>query len=115
MQAVPTFYANIYVGLREGYSDIIHDISEVNEILQTQCNVIGLCVTVTPTTFIYKDGNEPGVIVGLINYPRFPDTSENILRKAKEIAVLCADYLNQLRVSIVTPSDTIMIESGIDV
>jgi hypothetical protein len=35
----------------------------------------GLCVTVTPTTYIHTGGTDEGiegVIVGLINYPRFP-------------------------------------------
>lgn len=35
----------------------------------------GLCVTVTPTTFIFTGGEESGAAVGLINYPRF--SSEN--------------------------------------
>ena len=32
----------------------------------------GLCVTVTPTTYAFTGGTCEGVIVGLINYGRFP-------------------------------------------
>jgi len=35
------------------------------------CNEVGLCVTVTPTTYVFTGGQEEGFIVGLINYARF--------------------------------------------
>ena len=31
------------------------------------CTNVGLCVTVTPTNYSYRNGSENGVIVGLIN------------------------------------------------
>ena len=35
---------------------------------QKYCDEVGLCVTVTDTWFIYKDGNEPGLIIGFISF-----------------------------------------------
>lgn len=82
MTTVKTFTATIYVGLLEKYDEfgneftggILHTIDQVEEVCQGYCNGAGLCVTVTPTKFIYTKRWEPGCIVGLINYPRFPST-----------------------------------------
>ena len=46
----------------------------------------GLCVTVAQQDFIYVGGSESGVVVGLINYPRFPRKPEELLALAEELA-----------------------------
>jgi hypothetical protein len=46
----------------------------------------GLCVTVTPTHFIYAGGEETGFVVGLVNYPRFPNTPQELWDYATAIA-----------------------------
>ena len=50
------------------------------------CDKEGLCVTVTPTTYVYTNGQEEGVIVGLINYPRFPAEPGAIYATANALA-----------------------------
>lgn len=85
---VQSFVATIYVGLREQYSSTINPIESVQELLQSYMNSVGLCVTLTATQFIYKNGNEPGVIIGLINYPRFPASGEEIKTHALAIKEL---------------------------
>lgn len=105
-----TFKADIYIGLREGYSGIIHNDSIVFEICQKYCNEVKLGLTLTKTKFIYVDGNEPGFIIGLINYPRFPDTEENIKNKAITLAKILMKELKQERCSIVCPDKTYMLE-----
>jgi hypothetical protein len=107
---VPTFKADIYAGLREGYDGPTHSLAEVWKICRDYCDYEGLCVTVDPTHFYYTNGNEPGVKVGLINYPRFPSTFEEVENKALEIALLLKRALNQNRVSIVMTDKTIMLE-----
>jgi ferredoxin len=84
MKTVDTFYANIYVGMREEYSDKIHNIEDAYKICQDYCDTVGLCVTVTPTKYIYKNGEEDGIIIGLINYPRFPSTPFDIETTAQK-------------------------------
>ena len=96
-------------------SDVILELhvpnfEEVKDFLQEYVNRVGLCVTITPTTFIYKDGRENGVIIGLINYPRFPSTREELENKAEEIANLCKDRYKQNRVSIEYQDQTKMLE-----
>ena len=113
MNTVKTFTATIYVGLREGrtadLSPKIHTIDEVFSVCHAYCNNVGLCVTVTPTYFIYTNGGEPGAIVGLINYPRFPSTPEEIVTHATQLATRLQSQLGQQRVSIVYPESTVML------
>lgn len=106
---VATWTSQIYIGLREGYSETVHSISEVHEHCQEYVDAVGLCVTVTPTTFVYRDGSEPGAIVGLINYPRFPSDAHVIRHHARTLAQKLKDAFNQNRVTIVSSDLTEMI------
>jgi hypothetical protein len=74
-------------------------------------DTVGLCVTVTDTLFVYVHGSEPGLIVGLINYPRFPDTPEGIEGKALALAESLMRVCRQIRVSVVFPDKTVMLEN----
>ena len=112
MKKVNTISVKIYVGLREGYTDRLHQIDEVYDLCQDYVDVVGLCVTVNPIRFIYKNGHEDGAEIGLINYPRFPSTKKEIKKHALGIAKLAMGRFNQNRISIVVGSKTIMIERG---
>lgn len=61
--------------------------SDIEGQCRTFCDEVGLCVTCTPTNFVYKGGEEEGYIVGLINYPRFPATEKQIWDRAVELAM----------------------------
>jgi len=106
-----SFEAKIFVGLRAGYTDKIHDLSEAEEICQKFVNDVSLCVTVTPTTYIYKDGKEPGFIVGLINYPRFPDDIFHIKLLTLRLAKILMTSLEQLRCTVYFPDMSILLEN----
>jgi len=110
MITVETISAKIYLGLREGYTDKIHTINELEKFLQKEANKGGLCLTITPTIFIYKDGKENGAIIGLINYPRFPKNEGELKFTAEKIAKLCKEEYKQQRVSIEYKDETIMLE-----
>lgn len=110
MNEVTTYTAQIYVGLRVGYSEQLYSLKEVRGLCQEYADSVGLCVTVTPTEFIYTKGYEPGVIVGLINYPRFPSEFVDIEFHALALAGKLKDALEQNRVSVVFPHKTVMIE-----
>lgn len=106
-----TIEVKIYLGLRVGYTNKIHDIKEVKEICQNFVNEISLCVTVTPTEFIYKNGNEPGCIIGLINYPRFPNDLFTICTHAKNLGEILMKKMEQFRVTVVYPDSSILLEN----
>lgn len=109
-KTVPTWQAQLFLGLRIGYTDEILSVDKVYRVCQEYVDEISWCVTVTPTKFIYKGGHEPGVIIGVINYPRFPNSHsflrEHITRLAKRLLA----ELKQFRVSVVFPEETIMLE-----
>ena len=113
MKVVKTFEAKIYVGHRPSYHDeYMFDEYMVRKVCQEYCDDVGLCVTVTPTKFYYKDGGEYGSVVGLINYPRYPSTEEEIVEHAKILGYKLLSRMKQHRVSIVTTNETIMLERG---
>lgn len=111
-KSVSTYTATVYVGLKNRDSGRVHDIGEVERICQAYCDRLGLCVTITPTTYYYTNGREPGCIIGLINYPRFPSTPKRIRQTAFELSRKLKSALEQYRVSIVFPDNTIMLTSG---
>ncbi len=107
--AVQTFWAQIYLGLRPGYSGQLAHIEDLHGVVQDICNEDPICVTVTPTRFVYRNGSEPGAIIGLINYPRFPSTAEKLEERALTIATTLKDAFGQQRVSVMFPDKTIML------
>lgn len=71
------------------------------------CDKEGLCVTVTPTTYVYTGGQEPGVIIGLINYPRFPSEPRAIWHQADKLAKHLRVALGQDSYTIQAPDKTV--------
>ena len=108
MKQLETWEAKIFIGLREGYSNKFHSIGECKALVQDFVNDIGWCVTLTPTEFIYKNGSEPGIIVGIINYPRFPLDVKELQKRIVDLATLLKKQLKQDRLSIVFPNETIL-------
>lgn len=111
MKSVPTFTATIYVGFKRRETGFTHTLMECEAICQEYVDLVSLCVTVTPTKFVYKNGNEPGAAVGLINYPRFYSTPEQIREQALALADRLMKELGQYRVSVVFPGETVMLSS----
>lgn len=74
---------------------IAGDCHDAKRICRKFCNDVGFCVTVTPTEYIYTGGAESGVIIGCINYPRFPMGHDELLAKASNLAELLCDGLYQ--------------------
>mgnify|MGYP001399026409 CR=1 FL=1 len=107
---VDTYTATIYCGLREGYDGPIYNGYE--KLLQDYCNQFPIGLTVTQTRFLYTNGSEPGIIVGLINYPRFPTLPEILREKAFDIAKLLRAAAKQQRVTVVFPDITVMLEES---
>jgi hypothetical protein len=115
MKTTPTYEAQIFCGLQEGYTGLVHDVADAKAICKAFVDTVGLCVTFTETTFIYTEtedtpkGHEPGFGVGLIDYPRFPSTPDEIKAKAIELAGLLKEAFKQHRVSVVCTDETILL------
>ena len=109
MTVVDTYTATIYVGTSETGLWSKEPIRKAKSICQKYCDTVGLCVTVKQVTFIYSNGTEEGVEVGLINYPRFPSNKQTLQMHAVTLAKLLKKELEQKRVSVVFPDNTYMI------
>jgi hypothetical protein len=109
VKIVDTFIATIYVGFRDHYTKDICYYQEIYNYIQDYVDEVGLCVTVTKTEYVYTRGNEPGIIVGLINYSRFPshqvDIEQHAITLGEKLRIKC----KQMKVTIVMPDKTIML------
>lgn len=81
-------------------------LEQAKQVCREHCFDVGLCVTVEPVSYIYTGGEEAGVRVGLINYPRFPSTQDELCGKAGALADLLMRRLHQHSYSIVGPDET---------
>lgn len=83
------------------------DVQAAETICRAYCRDVGLCVTVTPTNFIYTGGSQTGVAVGLINYPRFPKQPVEVWNLAEALAARLVDELFQDSCTVQAPDRTI--------
>lgn len=97
MNTEPTFTIRIYLS---------GPIEVAKQIIREHVMEKPLCVTIEPTTFIYTGGEEQGYVVGLVNYPRFPKSPEEIANRAEELATLLRDRTFQRSALVVTPEKT---------
>lgn len=93
----PSFNVTVYIA---------GDLQTARDSLRRQCIEEGLCVTLTPTSFIYTGGAEEGVAVGFVNYPRFPKTPDEIKGRAVKVATELMYAMCQLSALVVTPVET---------
>ena len=107
---LPAYNIQIWCGLRERYTDVVHTIDDVKQICQSYVNEVQDCVTITETCFAYVDGWEMGAIIGLISYPRFPREPEELTDRAIKLAEKLMNELKQHRITITTPLESIMLE-----
>lgn len=77
MSVVPTIRYDIFIA---------GDVAQAKQLCREFCLEQGLCVTVEPVAYIYTGGEEAGVRVGLINYPRFPTEKSSLRNVAKALA-----------------------------
>lgn len=98
MKEVPTYTIDIFIA---------GDAADARRICRERCMSLGLCVTVTPTEFIYTGGQESGVRVGLVNYPRFPSTPEKLWETATWLAEALRIGLHQWSYLLVAPDRTV--------
>ena len=103
------FKANIYCGLRKQYSKKTYSFKFAEKICQQYINEVKWCISITKTKYIYVDGNENGIIVGIIYYPRFPLSNKQLKNRTINLANLLMEQLNQNRVTIVFNNSTKML------
>jgi hypothetical protein len=98
-KSVSTYWVKIY---QSG------SIETAKEIIRREAFPGGLCVTIEPTNYIFLGGEESGFVIGLVNYPRFPEEPQEILDRAKSLALKILDETWQISTMIMTPTETIL-------
>lgn len=86
---------------------IAGDLDTARNICREWCFREGACVTVEPTSYIYTGGEETGVRVGFINYPRFPKEEQELMNRACRLGIDLMHALHQHSFSIVGPTETV--------
>ena len=86
---------------------IAGDYDAARQICRDFCDEVGFCVTVTATSYVYTGGEEAGVIVGLINYPRFPSSQAELAGKAVRLASRLREGLGQESYTIQYPDESV--------
>lgn len=86
---------------------IAGDLETARQACREYCLEVGRCVTVEPISYIYTGGEEAGVRVGIINYPRFQTTSDDLKAIAENLADMLMRRLCQHSYSIVGPDETV--------
>jgi hypothetical protein len=61
------------------------DVEHAKQIIRVFCKDSPCCVTVTPTTYVYRGGEEAGFVVGFRNYPRFPGDAYSLRSLASDL------------------------------
>ena len=74
----------------------------------------GACVRLSRADYIYTGGQESGLVVSFINYPRFPASEAEIMEQARALAAMLLDALYQKSCTIEGPTQTIWISNRLD-
>ena len=113
MKTLRAYNVQIWCGLRRNYTNEVHSIEEVRMTVDQYISVCGGdCITITETEYRYKGGSEPGIIIGWIQYPRFPRKRKKIRKDALFLAKLLMEELGQKRVTVTTPYKSYMISAN---
>jgi len=97
MNTVETYTVRLYMG---------GSLESAKEYIRNFVYHEGLCVTIEPTTFIYTGGEEAGVVIGFVNYPRFPADGPTIFARAMKMAQGLMPHLNQESALLVATDKT---------
>lgn len=113
IETLTSYNVQIWVGLQEGYTNNISTLDDVETIVKEHIKDMGGdCLTITPTKFLYVDGEEDGVVVGYINYPRFPREEKIIKERSITLGKKLLYGLKQNRLTITTPKESIMLSQN---
>lgn len=90
----PTGWARIFIA---------GDIDVAKQVCREYCFEVGLCVTVEAADYIYTGGQETGMVIGLINYPRFHVSQAELDAKAEALAMRVMERCCQHSFTIMNP------------
>ena len=95
----------------EGKIFMAGDIDTAKQLIREEAYRSGMCVTISPTTYIYTGGEEDGFVVGLIQYPRFEAEMVTLESSLSVLAQKLAEKCCQKSFTITTPKITTYYQS----
>lgn len=103
----------IFIGSREGYRGRVFSLQELkSEIAQLQdSQKITSVVRITKCEYLFKDYNESGFEISMINYPRFPKSKSDLMKDAMCLASHLMTVFKQNRVSLMDGQSIHMLEA----
>ena len=115
MKTLPTYEVRAYIGSVRGYDgenfnkeELIEAIGHYQSIIEQD---LAIAVRVTPTSFVFQNYVEDGWEIAAINYPRFPKKPRQIDDFMFGLSRYLLNRFEQNRMSVVSPSVTILLES----
>ena len=100
VQTAPSFFANIWIA---------GDLEAIRTTCRQFCFNNPLCVSITPTEYIYTGAAETGACVRLINYPRFPTKPSEVMKLARSLAVQLMQDCSQRSATIESSTASIFL------
>lgn len=85
---------------------IAGDHAQAKQVCREFCMAVNFGVSVERTDFIYTGGEEAGVRVGIIQYPRYPVPVDRLKTHALALAERLRERLCQRSYTIVGPDQT---------
>jgi hypothetical protein len=108
------YEVRLYIGSREGYNGPVISFDTLKESVKdfqiAQSEKAGP-VRITRTTFVFRDYEEDGYEIGMINYPRKPLGPIMVHQFAMDLAAYLLERFKQNRISIEFPDETCMLEA----
>lgn len=115
-ESLNPFSPKVTFGLYSGYSDKLLSKQEIIKSIQNYQNIlikskrIYLSASVSDTTIVMSNQNEPHLIFNFINYPKFPLVSDVLKCKIEILIKYLMKEFNQNRVVVEYFDETVMLE-----
>ena len=116
-----TFNASFVIGRNIGYSNNLLSIEEIEQAILKGQKIINdkykvpLSAKLTECKIVFLGQNEPSVEISFIQYPKFPIDELNYKLAIIELVKLLMDLLQQNRIVIVFPDNTMSLEKSEDI
>lgn len=68
---------------------------EAQRTLRKYCSENGACFSISKNKYIYSGGEEDGIVVHVMNYPRFPKSQSELYKLTEQLAIKLMYDLNQ--------------------
>ena len=116
-----TFNVSFVIGRNIGYSNNLLSIEEIEQAILKGQKIINdkykvpLSAKLTECKIVFLGQNEPSVEISFIQYPKFPIDELNYKLAIIELVKLLMDLLQQNRIVIVFPDNTMSLERSKDI